>query len=166
MSLTQENLYDNFLEETKALREQLEAKVKALNESLAEFKAPHDRQFAIDTSPVKESLLPEINEIEQQHKYECHKVAVKAHRAIDKLERKRQAKLDPIQKRWNDMTTEHQIKYDEAVKARTEEVNAEIEALTAEFNEANKPAHEAYLARAKALEMQELGVTDGTPDTV
>lgn len=150
----QDELYEQFLSDTAQLRSDLEAKINELQQQLALFREPFDREFMEKTSAKKESLLPEINEIEAKHRYECHKAAVVAHRKIDKLEKKRNEKLKPVQAKWEAMTEVERAELEAAIKDKVVETNAAVEALVAEFNAANEPAHKAYLEKAKALELE------------
>jgi len=154
--MTQDELYEEFTNETKHLKDEMELKVRKLELELAQYREPFDREFQIKTSPKKEAILPHINEIESQHKYACHKIAVRAHKAIDKLEKKRQIALAPYQSQWESETVEEREWLDAQIEDKVKEHNAQVQKIVDEFNELNKPAHEAYLAKAKELELKEL----------
>lgn len=151
---TQDDLYQEFLASTAQLRAEFEAKVKALREELDVFRKPFDTQFDTDTAEIKALIDPEVAEIDRQHRYACHNAALPFHRKIDKLEKERLKKMKPLQTKWDALTADHQKALSEAVNPKLAEFNSLIEKMTEEFNEANKPAHEAYLAEAAALERQ------------
>jgi hypothetical protein len=158
---TQDQLYQEFLAKTAPLKAEFDAKIKEATEALEAFRKPYDDQFDADTADIKATITPEVEEVDKKHRYACHKAALPFHRIIKKLEKKRLKKMKPIQAKWDALTAEHQAKLREVLDPKIAEFNALIEKLTNEFNEANKPAHDEYIAAAQELEKQILNTPAG-----
>ncbi|MFL6601823.1 MAG: hypothetical protein ACJ8R9_10875 [Steroidobacteraceae bacterium] len=153
---TQDQLYQEFLATTAPQRAEFEAKVKAASEQFEAFRKPHDELFDAETADIKSALIPEVEAIDKDHRYACHKAVLKSgiHKKLDKLEKYRLKKMKPLQAKWDALTADHQAKLREVVNPKAEEYNTLIERLNNEFNELNKPAHDAYMAEAQALERE------------
>lgn len=150
----QEALYQEFLSKTSHLRNKLQADVDAINVELQEQRAPFEREFAEKTSPIKQSFLPQTTLIDDAHRLACHKIAAKAHRQIDRLEKKRLKAMAPIQQLWEQETKEQSLLLDSQIEPFVKSANERIEVLTNEFNSVNKPLHDEYIQAAKELEQK------------
>lgn len=155
---TQAALYDAFILKTKPLRDVLEAKIKAAQADLEEFRKPFDAEFDNATLEAKLLVTAEVMDIERVHRYACHNATLKSkiHKMLDRLEKKRLKALKPIQQKWDDLTSKERAILDKAVSEKVKTFNAYVKVLQLEFDAMNKADHEAYMAAAAALELGEI----------